>query len=76
MPRERITMRMLVAHFKKRAVAASQAIADDRSKEFVASSRFTMGDVQRAAYFNDHLREERDRARSDHGCVCALVKLR
>ena len=46
------------------------------SEEFVASSRFAIGDLRRVEYFNDHLHEGRDRIRSDHGFVRALVKLR
>jgi len=46
------------------------------SEEFVASSRFARGDVRRVEYFNDHLHEGRDRTRSDHGLVRALVLLR
>ena len=46
------------------------------SEEFVATSRFAIGDVRRVEYFNDHLQEGRDRTRSDHGFVRALVTLR
>lgn len=46
------------------------------SEEFVASSRFALGDVRRVEYFNDHLHEGRDRTRSDHGFVRALLRLR
>jgi endonuclease/exonuclease/phosphatase family metal-dependent hydrolase len=46
------------------------------SEEFVASSRFARGDLRRVEYFNDHLHEGRDRTRSDHGLVRALVLLR
>jgi endonuclease/exonuclease/phosphatase family metal-dependent hydrolase len=46
------------------------------SEEFVASSRFAHGDVRRVEYFNDHLHEGRDRVRSDHGLVRALILLR
>lgn len=46
------------------------------SEEFVAGSRFAMGDVRRVDYFNDHLNEGRDRTRSDHGFVRALLRLR
>jgi endonuclease/exonuclease/phosphatase family metal-dependent hydrolase len=46
------------------------------SEEFVASSRFAQGDVRRVDYFNDHLHEGRDRTRSDHGFVRALLRLR
>lgn len=46
------------------------------SEEFVAGSRFALGDVRRVDYFNDHLNEGRDRIRSDHGFVRALLRLR
>ena len=46
------------------------------SEEFVAASKFAIGDVARVEYFNDHLNEGRDRTRSDHGFVRALLRLR
>ena len=46
------------------------------SEEFVAASRLSIGDVRRVEYFNDHLHEGRDRSRSDHGFVRALLRLR
>jgi endonuclease/exonuclease/phosphatase family metal-dependent hydrolase len=46
------------------------------SEEFVASSRFAIGDLRRIEYHNDHLHEGRDRVRSDHGLARALVLLR
>lgn len=46
------------------------------SEEFVSDSRFALGDVRRVDYFNDHLNEGRDRIRSDHGLVRALLRLR
>jgi endonuclease/exonuclease/phosphatase family metal-dependent hydrolase len=46
------------------------------SEEFVANSRHSLGDVRRVDYFNDHLHEGRDRSRSDHGFVRALLRLR
>ena len=46
------------------------------SEEFVPSSRFATGDVRRVEYFNDHLQESRERFRSDHGFVRALLRLR
>jgi endonuclease/exonuclease/phosphatase family metal-dependent hydrolase len=46
------------------------------SEEFVASSRFARGDVRRVEVFNDHLHESRERWRSDHGFVRALLRLR
>jgi hypothetical protein len=35
-----------------------------------------MGDVRRVEVFNDHLHEGRDRSRSDHGFVRALLRLK
>jgi endonuclease/exonuclease/phosphatase family metal-dependent hydrolase len=46
------------------------------SEEFVANSRFSIGDVRRVEVFNDHLHESRERWRSDHGFVRALLRLR
>ncbi len=46
------------------------------SEEFVATSRFAIGDVRRVEVFNDHLHESRERWRSDHGFVRALIRLR
>jgi endonuclease/exonuclease/phosphatase family metal-dependent hydrolase len=46
------------------------------SEEFVATSRFALGDVRRVDVFNDHLHESRERWRSDHGFVRALLRLR
>jgi endonuclease/exonuclease/phosphatase family metal-dependent hydrolase len=46
------------------------------SEEFVAASRFAIGDLRRIEYFNDHLHEGRERIRSDHGLARALVLLR
>ena len=46
------------------------------SEEFVAGSRFALGDVRRVEVFNDHLHESRERWRSDHGFVRALLRLR
>jgi endonuclease/exonuclease/phosphatase family metal-dependent hydrolase len=46
------------------------------SEEFVPSSRFSLGDVRRVEYFNDHLQEGRERVRSDHGFVRALLRLK
>lgn len=46
------------------------------SEEFVPGSRFSCGDVRRVDYFNDHLHEGRDRSRSDHGFVRAVLRLR
>ena len=46
------------------------------SEEFISDSRFSLGDVRRVDYFNDHLNEGRDRIRSDHGFARALLRLR
>lgn len=46
------------------------------SEEFVASSKFALGDVRRVDVFNDHLHEGRERWRSDHGFVRALLRLK
>jgi len=46
------------------------------SEEFMPDSRFSLGDIRRVDYFNDHLNEGRDRIRSDHGYVRALLRLR
>jgi len=45
------------------------------SEEFVATSRRAIGDVRRVEVFNDHLFEGRDRSRSDHGFVRALLRV-
>jgi hypothetical protein len=46
------------------------------SEEFAAGSRFSRGDVRRVEVFNDHLQESRERWRSDHGFVRALMRWR
>ncbi|WP_213958361.1 endonuclease/exonuclease/phosphatase family protein [Variovorax sp. dw_954] len=46
------------------------------SEEFMPGSHHNLGDVRRVDYFNDHLHEGRDRSRSDHGFVRALLRLR
>ncbi len=45
------------------------------SEELLPSSRFSIGDVRRVDYFNDHLQEGRDRSRSDHGFVRAIFRI-
>ena len=45
------------------------------SEEFTAVSRRSLGEVLRVDAFNDHLHEGRDRTRSDHGFVRALLRL-
>lgn len=46
------------------------------SEEFLRNGSNSLGDVHRVDYFNDHLHEGRDRSRSDHGFVRALLRLR
>ncbi len=46
------------------------------SEEFDARSRHAIGDVKRVEVFNDHLHEGRDRTRSDHGFLRALLRWR
>lgn len=46
------------------------------SEEFVAGSKMALGDVRRVEVFNDHLHEGRERWRSDHGFVRALLRVR
>jgi endonuclease/exonuclease/phosphatase family metal-dependent hydrolase len=46
------------------------------SEELVATSRFALGDVRRVDVFNDHLFESRERWRSDHGFVRALLRFK
>ncbi len=45
------------------------------SEEFLPRSKFSIGDVRRVDYFNDHLQEGRDRSRSDHGFVRAVIRV-
>lgn len=45
------------------------------SEEFLARSKFSIGDVRRVDYFNDHLQEGKDRSRSDHGFVRAVLRV-
>lgn len=46
------------------------------SEEFVGGSKFALGDVRRVEVFNDQLHESRERWRSDHGFVRALLRWR
>ncbi len=46
------------------------------SEEFLPRSKFSIGDVRRVDYFNDHLQEGKDRSRSDHGFVRAVLRVR
>ena len=46
------------------------------SEECLPNGRNSVGDVRRVDYFNDHLHEGRDRTRSDHGFVRALLRLK
>ena len=45
------------------------------SEEWLPHSRFSIGDVRRVDYFNDHVHEGRDRSRSDHGFVRAVLRV-
>ena len=45
------------------------------SEEFLPRSKFSIGDVRRVDYFNDHLQEGKDRSRSDHGFVRAVLRV-
>jgi predicted extracellular nuclease len=45
------------------------------SEEFTGRGKFALGDVRRVDYFNDHLQEGRDRSRSDHGFVRAVIRV-
>lgn len=45
------------------------------SEEFLPRSRYSIGDVRRVDYFNDHLQEGKDRSRSDHGFVRAVIRV-
>lgn len=44
------------------------------SEEFLPESRYSLGQVLRVDYFNDHLKLERDRSFSDHGFVRTLLQ--
>src|SRR5690606_8023172 len=44
------------------------------SEEFTAQSRHAIGEVLRVEVFNDHLFEGRNRSKSDHGFVRALIR--
>lgn len=46
------------------------------SEAFLPGSQRALGDVRRVDYFNDHLHEGRDRTRTDHGFVRALLRMR
>jgi predicted extracellular nuclease len=46
------------------------------SEEFLPRSKFSIGDVRRVDYFNDHLHEGKDSSRSDHGFVRAVLRVR
>jgi endonuclease/exonuclease/phosphatase family metal-dependent hydrolase len=45
------------------------------SEQFLTRSQFSIGDVRRVDYFNDHLHEGKDRSRSDHGFVRATLRV-
>ncbi len=46
------------------------------SEEFVPISRFALVDVRRVEFFNDHMQDSRERFRSDHGFVRAMLRLK
>ena len=46
------------------------------SEEFLPHSRHSIGDVRHVDYFNDHLHEGKDKSRSDHGFVRAVLRIR
>lgn len=45
------------------------------SEEFLRHSKFSIGEVLRVDYFNDHLKLPRDKAFSDHGFVKAVIRV-
>ena len=45
------------------------------SEEFVADSKFALGQVERVDYFNDHLKWDYDDRVTDHGIIRAKIKL-
>lgn len=45
------------------------------SEEFLRHSKFSLGEVLRVDYFNDHLKLPRDKAFSDHGFVRAVIRV-
>ncbi len=49
---------------------------DPPEDDDAALFRDAIGDVRRVEVFNDHLHEGRDRSRSDHGFVRALLRLK
>ena len=44
------------------------------SEEFLLDSKFSLGEVERVDYFNDHLKWDYERRVSDHGIVRAKLK--
>ena len=45
------------------------------SEEFLVDGKFSLGEVERVDYFNDHLKKDYDDKFSDHGIVRAKIKL-
>ena len=45
------------------------------SEEFLVDSKFSLGEVQRVDYFNDHLKRDYEQRYSDHGIVRALIQI-
>lgn len=46
------------------------------SEEFLVDGKFSIGEVERVDYFNDHLKRDYDDRYSDHGIVRAKIKLK
>ena len=55
---------------------ADQNLLPVHSRTAGGHRQFALGDVRRVEYFNDHLHEGRDRIRSDHGFVRALLRVK
>lgn len=45
------------------------------SEEFLVDGKFSLGEVERVDYFNDHLKQDYQDRYSDHGIVRAKIKL-
>lgn len=46
------------------------------SEEFLVDGKFSLGEVERVDYFNDHLKKDYEERFSDHGIVRAKIKLK
>ena len=46
------------------------------SEEFLVDGKFSLGEVERVDYFNDHLKHDYEDRYSDHGIVRAKIKLK